>query len=88
MLTHVQLYSKEYIVAILFAMRSHPGSVDLLKEACALLWTISVNEESAMVIGEEGGVQDVLATLRDNLDNGDIAQACCGALWSLAVCGA
>ena len=38
-------------------------------------------------VGQEGGVQDILATLRGNMDVGDIAQACCGALWSLSVIG-
>ena len=36
---------------MLLGMRSHPGSVDLLKEACALLWAMSVNEDCAGTIG-------------------------------------
>ena len=49
------------------------------------MWQLSVDEDAAGRIGEAGGVQDVLASLRDNIDNAAIAQAACGALWSLAV---
>ncbi len=42
---------------------------------------------STNLLGLEGGVQDILAALRGNLENSAISQACCGALWSLAVNG-
>lgn len=82
-------------------MRSHPGSVDVQREATSLLWTLSVNEACARLIGEVvdttvvnysldlqlGGIQDILAALRDNFEEAVLAKAACGALWSLAVCG-
>ena len=48
---YCQLYSKEVIQSVLFAMRAHPGAIELLKEACALLWTMSISEEAANTIG-------------------------------------
>ena len=47
----LQLYKKDVVQPVLLAMRSHPGSVDLLKEACGLLWALSVNEDCGAIIG-------------------------------------
>ena len=44
-------------------------------------------EAAGDIIGRFGGVQDLLAALRAFPDNKAIASNCCGALWSLAVCG-
>lgn len=44
-------------------------------------------EKAAARIGQDGGVQDVLAALRAFPNNGGIVTNCCGALWSLAVTG-
>ena len=48
---------------------------------------VSYSESAADRIGEDGGVQDILAALRAFPNNGGIVTNCCGALWSLAVNG-
>ena len=44
-------------------------------------------EAAGEIIGQYGGVQDLLSALRAFPDNKSIASNCCGALWSLAVSG-
>lgn len=74
--------------SVLLAMRAHPGSAVLQHEACKLVLALSAQVEGMpATMGKEGGVQDVLATLRDNSDTPDIATTCCHALWSLCVSG-
>lgn len=44
-------------------------------------------EAAAEIIGQFGGVQDLLSAMRAFPNNKAIASNCCGALWSLAVSG-
>eukprot|EP00731_Ephydatia_muelleri_P023863 Em0016g134a len=43
-------------------------------------------EHTAGLIGEIGGIQDILATMRTFPNEEDIVTSCCSALWSLSVC--
>ena len=44
-------------------------------------------EAAAEIIGQFGGVQDLLSAMRAFPNSKAIASNCCGALWSLAVSG-
>jgi len=44
-------------------------------------------EHAADIIGQLGGVQDILSTMRQFTSHADICADCCGAIWSLAVNG-
>jgi probable inactive protein kinase-like protein SgK071 len=79
------LYSKEVIHAADLAMRAHAASVPLQTAASGLIMGLSADENAADRIGEDGGVQDILAALRAFPNNVGIVTNCCGALWSLAV---
>ncbi|XP_062514884.1 serine/threonine kinase-like domain-containing protein STKLD1 [Corticium candelabrum] len=79
------LYSMEVIHAVNLAMRAHAGSVPLQTAASGLIMGLSNDEKAAAEIGQDGGVQDILAALRAFPNNGGIVTNCCGALWSLAV---
>ena len=49
---------------MLHAMRNHSNSAHLQAVATALLMAMAADEDAGRIIGEEGGVQDVLAALR------------------------
>ena len=45
-------------------MKNHSSSPELQAVASSLLMTMSQHDNTARIIGEEGGVQDVLAAMR------------------------
>lgn len=44
-------------------------------------------EETAVCLGAEGGIQDVLAIMRGLSNQSTIVASCCTALWSLSIIG-
>lgn len=55
---------QETICPVLSAMRNHSASAKLQTVASSLLMSMCNDDTAARDIGEEGGVQDVLAALR------------------------
>lgn len=70
-----------------FAPSLTPPVVCWLQLACETIIAIASTEQHAQKIGQYGGVQDVLIALRDNVNDVDIAEQACRALFSLTVCG-
>ena len=45
------------------------------------------SESAAEILGEVGGIQDILAAMRSFPSNLEVVSNCCTALWSLSVIG-
>ena len=81
------LYSRDVLAVIPLAMKSHLGSPKLQQAAAAVLIAVSADENASALIGDLGGVQDVLTAMRTFPDNAELCSTGCNALWSLLVNG-
>lgn len=64
MVSYLVITLQQTIAPVLHAMRNHSNSPHLQAVASALLMAMAADDVAAQEIGEEGGVQDVLAALR------------------------
>ena len=53
----------------------------------SLSLSLSRSESAAEILGEVGGIQDILAAMRSFPSNLEVVSNCCTALWSLSVIG-
>ncbi|XP_065198183.1 serine/threonine kinase-like domain-containing protein STKLD1 isoform X1 [Sycon ciliatum] len=77
------LYKIDAVHPVCLAMRKFGNSAPLQTTATELLMVLSTDENAAAVIGETGGVQDILSALRAFPNSPVIATNCCTAVWSL-----
>eukprot|EP01135_Chromosphaera_perkinsii_P010539 Nk52_evm49s2152 gene=Nk52_evmTU49s2152 len=61
------------------------NDVSILLQALNLVRELSVNDKPSEIIGEKGGVQDLLSAINGHIKNPEIVTAACSTLWSLAV---
>ena len=67
-----KLNPQETIRPVLNAMRNHSNSPRIQVVGTALLMSMGADEEAIADIGEEGGIQDVLAALRAYPNNPEV----------------
>ena len=68
---------------ILFRMQQHPNDVDTLKTCCGALAILSREEPNKLAIVRDG-LRLVLTTMSAHFRRGDLLEAACDLLWSLA----
>ncbi|XP_050407760.2 serine/threonine kinase-like domain-containing protein STKLD1 isoform X2 [Patella vulgata] len=79
------LYTPEIISVVPVAMKQHMGCPELQQIAAALLMALSADGGASEVIGQVGGIENILTAVRMYPDNSELCATCCSALWSLAV---
>ncbi|KAJ8039254.1 Serine/threonine kinase-like domain-containing protein STKLD1 [Holothuria leucospilota] len=79
------IFSAEVIAVVCLGMKSHVSSKELQSINSLLLKTIALNEEAAGLIGLQGGIQDILSTMRAFPEDAEVCGNCCSALSCLTI---
>lgn len=79
------IFSGEVISVVCLGMKSHVSSKELQSINSLLLKTIALNENAAGLIGDLGGVQDILSTMRAFPEDPEVSGNCCSALSCLTI---